>query len=159
PGIEISSSLEGNDLHVLGYFIDGSSPLLTTRLLRFREERRTRARQILQRLAELGVPGSEQEAFEAAGPGRGGRPHIAHALRRAGRVPPLDMAFQRSLGVRGAACVPRPAFASTEAVRLIRDTGGVAVLAHPASVATRLVEQLAASGLAGLEVWHPQHGA
>ena len=159
PGIEISSTLEGHDLHVLGYFIDGGSPALTARLLRFREERRTRAREILQRLAVLGVPVREEEVFEAAGPGVVGRPHIAQALLKSGHVPTIDAAFQRFLGVRGAAFVPRPAFASSEAVRTIRDAGGVAVLAHPATIAARLVEQLAASGLAGLEVWHPQHGA
>lgn len=158
PGIEISSSLEGHDLHVLGYFLDWRSPALVARLQRFGEERRARAREILKRLAVLGVPVGEDEVFEAAGPGVVGRPHIAQALLKAGHVPTIDAAFQRYLGVRGSAFVPRPAFASSEAVRTIRDAGGVAVLAHPASIPTRLVEQLAESGLAGLEVWHPQHG-
>ena len=157
-GIELSSSLEGNDLHVLGYFIDWRSETLGARLSRFRDERRARAREILHRLASLGVPVAEEEVFAAAGPGVVGRPHIANALLKAGHVPTIDVAFQRYLGTRGAAFVPRPAFHSGEAVRAIRDAGGAAVLAHPALIATRLVEQLAESGLAGLEVWHPQHG-
>ena len=157
-GIEISSTLEGNDLHVLGYFIDWRSETLGARLSRFRDERRARAREILHRLASLGVPVAEEEVFAAAGPGVVGRPHIANALLKAGHVPTIDVAFQRYLGTRGAAFVPRPAFHSGEAVRAIRDAGGAAVLAHPALIATRLVEQLAESGLAGLEVWHPQHG-
>jgi predicted metal-dependent phosphoesterase TrpH len=87
-----------------------------------------------------------------------GRPHIANALLKAGHVPTIDVAFQRYLGTRGAAFVPRPAFHSGEAVRAIRAAGGAAVLAHPAALATRFVEQLAETGLAGIEVWHPQHG-
>jgi predicted metal-dependent phosphoesterase TrpH len=157
-GIEISSTLEGNDLHVLGYFLDWRSEVLGARLERFREERRARARQILQRLASLGVPVEEEEVFAAAGPGVVGRPHIANALLRAGHVPTIDVAFQRYLGTRGSAFVPRPAFPSGEAVRVIREAGGAAVLAHPAAITTRLVEQLAEAGLAGIEVWHPQHG-
>jgi len=157
-GIEISSALEGNDVHVLGYFIDWHSATLASRLERFREERRARARAILDRLAALGVPVAEEEVFASAGPGVVGRPHIAHALLRAGHVPTIDVAFQRYLGTRGSAFVPRPVFPSSEAVRVIREAGGAAVVAHPASLATRLVEQLAGAGLAGIEVWHPQHG-
>lgn len=157
-GIEVSSTLEGQDLHVLGYFIDWRSETLAARLARFRDERRARARAILERLASLGAPVPEEEVFASAGPGVVGRPHIAQALLKAGHVPTIDVAFQRYLGTRGSAFVPRPAFPSPEAVRAIRDAGGAAVLAHPASIATRLVEQLAANGLSGIEVWHPQHG-
>ncbi len=158
PGIEVSSSLEGHDVHVLGYFVDTAHEPLRKRLVRFRDERRERALAILERLAALGLPVSADEVFAAAGPGVVGRPHIANALLRAGHVPSLDAAFQRLLGARGTAFVPRPAFASVEAVRMIREAGGVAVLAHPGALARRLVEQLAEAGLGGVEVWHPQHG-
>lgn len=158
PGIEISSALEGNDVHVLGYFVDWRSAALASRLERFRDERRARAHAILERLATLGVPVAEEEVFASAGPGVVGRPHIAHALLRAGHVPTIDVAFQRYLGTNGSAFVPRPAFHSAEAVRVIREAGGAAVVAHPAMLATRLIEHLAGAGLAGIEVWHPQHG-
>ena len=157
-GIEISSALDGNDVHVLGYFVDWRSTTLASRLARFRDERRARAHAILDRLATLGVPVAEEEVFASAGPGVVGRPHIANALLKAGHVPSIDVAFQRYLGTRGSAFVPRPAFHSAEAVRVIRDVGGAAVVAHPASLPTHLIEQLAEAGLAGIEVWHPQHG-
>jgi len=158
PGIEVSSAIEGQDVHVLGYFVDPAHEPLRARLLRFRDERRERALAILARLAALGLPISADEVFAAAGPGVVGRPHIAHALMRAGHVPSVDVAFQRLLGSRGSAFVPRPAFASTEAVGMIREAGGVAVLAHPGMLARRLVQQLVEAGLGGVEVWHPQHG-
>lgn len=157
-GIEISSLLEDHDLHILGYFLDPTSPALLERLDAFREERRQRAVAILDRLTALGVPVSSDEVFAAAGPGVVGRPHIAHALLRAGHVPSIEVAFQKYLGPRGGAYVPRPAFPSAAAIRTIHDAGGVAVLAHPNTIARRLVETLAGAGLDGVEVWHPQHG-
>ena len=159
PGIEISSTLEQHDLHVLGYFIDWGSRALTERLSVFREERRERTRAIVAKLETLGAGVAVEEVFAAAGPGVVGRPHIAQALVRAGHVPSIDAAFQKYLGSRGSAFVRRPAFASLDAVREIESAGGAAVLAHPGAVATRLVERLAEAGLAGVEVWHPQHGA
>lgn len=157
-GIEISSALEGHDLHILGYFLDPASLALRERLVSFREERRQRALAIIARLAELGVPVSADEVFESAGPGVVGRPHVAHALLRAGHVMTMEQAFQKYLGMRGEAYVPRPEFPSAEAIRAIRDAGGVAVLAHPGTLTTRIVEQLCEAGLGGVEVWHPQHG-
>lgn len=157
PGIEISSTFAGQDLHILGYFIDPESATLRERLARFRDERRQRALAIIARLAELGAPVSAEEVFASAGPGVVGRPHVAQALVRAGHVMTIELAFQKYLGPRGSAFVPRPAFPSAEAVRVIRDAGGVAVLAHPGLVARPTVETLAEAGLAGIEVWHPQH--
>lgn len=158
PGIEISSVLDGQDLHILGYFLDPASPPLLARLARFREERRERARSILSRLRELGAEVDDASVFASAGPGVVGRPHVAQALVRAGHVPSVDVAFQRFLGPRGEAFVPRPAFASQEAIATIREAGGAAVLAHPGSHVTLLqIERLRDAGLAGVEVWHPQH--
>ena len=158
PGIEISSLLEGQDLHILGYFLDAASPDLQCRLGRFRDERRDRARAILDRLRQLGAEVDDESVFAAAGPGVVGRPHVAQALVRAGHVPSVDVAFQRYLGPRGEAFVPRPAFPSEEAIATIRAAGGVAVLAHPGSALPVLqVERLHEAGLTGIEVWHPQH--
>ena len=159
PGIEVSSSFEGMDLHILGYFIDPHSQPLLAALERFRVERRERAIAIMARLAELGVPVDADEVFAAAGPGVVGRPHVAHALLKAGYVPTVDLAFQRYLGARGSAFVPRPEFPSSGAVRVIGEAGGVAVLAHPGALPRRIIETLAEAGLTGVEVWHPQHGA
>lgn len=158
PGIEISSLLDGQDLHILGYHLDADSPALRERLSKFREERRERARAILERLRQLGAGVDDESVFAAAGPGVVGRPHVAQALVRAGHVPSIDAAFQRFLGPRGEAFVPRPAFASEEAIATIRAAGGVAVLAHPgAALPVLQVERLHEAGLKGIEVWHPQH--
>ncbi len=159
PGIEISSSLDGHDLHILGYFIDSLSESLLARLASFRDERRQRALAIMARLQQLGVPVDEHAVFAAAEPGVVGRPHVAHALVRAGHVPSVDVAFQAYLGARGAAFVQRPAFHSEDAIACIREAGGASVLAHPgAHLPVTLVERLREAGLDGIEVWHPVHG-
>ena len=159
PGIEISSALDQLDLHMLGYFIDPTSEALREKLERFRTERRNRAQAILDRLSELGMPVDADEVFASAGPGVVGRPHVAQALVKAGHVPSIDLAFQRYLGARGSAFIPRPAFHSEDAIATIHDAGGAAVLAHPgASLPEHVVERLRDAGLDGVEVWHPQHG-
>jgi len=156
-GVEISSALDGQDLHILGYYIDPEHEPLRERLVRFQMERRERALQIVRRLAELGMSLDPEAVLEAAGPGAVGRPHVAAALVRAGHVGDLEEAFRRFLGARGAAFVARPAFHPEEAVRLIHAAHGVSVLAHPGLLSDAVVERLAAAGLRGVEVWHPHH--
>lgn len=159
PGIEISSALDGDDLHVLGYFIDHESESLRERLVAFRQDRRNRAHAILERLSELGVGVDEAAVFASAEPGVVGRPHVAQALVRAGHVPTVEAAFQQYLGPRGRAFVPRPEFHTEDAIGCIRDAGGAAVLAHPGpNLPVTVVERLREAGLDGIEVWHPMHG-
>jgi len=160
PGIEVSSTLEGMDLHILGYYIDPGDADLEDSLARFREERLRRAIEMVDRLRALGASVDPDVVIELAGPGVVGRPHVAEALVRAGHVDTVDDAFRRYIGAHGAAFVPRPAFRPEEAIAVIHSAGGVSVLAHPGpGLADLVVEQLAEAGLRGIEVWHPQHGA
>ena len=160
PGIEVSTSMDGLDLHVLGYFLDYGHPGLQSRLATFRQERRDRVSAIVGRLAELGAPVQLDSIFAAAGPGVVGRPHVAAALMEAGHVSTMDDAFRQFLGARARAFVPRPAFHPREAIEMIESAGGLSVLAHPgAHVSDRVVEELRDAGLSGIEIWHPQHGS
>jgi len=160
PGIEISTSHGGLDLHILGYYLDPANQELALRLTRFREERRERMRSMVERLGQLGAPVSLDQVFEIAGEGVVGRPHLAEALVRAGHAESAEDAFRRLLGSRGLAFVPRPAFSPEEAIALIHAAGGVSVLAHPGGgLVDSVVETLAARGLRGIEVWHPQHNS
>ena len=157
-GIELSSALDGMDLHILGYYVDPEDSRLRDRLLRFREDRRRRALAIVERLAAVGAPVDPEGVLRRAGPGVVGRPHVAEALVEAGHVESLDQAFRRFLGPQGVAFVPRPAFTPREAIELIHAADGVSVLAHPgALLSDEVVERLVDAGLRGIEVWHPQH--
>ncbi len=160
PGIEMSTAFEGADLHILGYYIDPDHGPLCERLVGFQEERRQRALAIVERLGEMGLPVDLDEVLKLAGPGVIGRPHVAEAMVRAGLVTDFDEAFERYLGAHAPAYVPRPAFSPGEAIKLIHAADGVSVLAHPGSqMPDGVIERLRISGLRGIEVWHPQHGA
>jgi predicted metal-dependent phosphoesterase TrpH len=158
PGVELSSALDRNDLHILGYYLDPEHEPLRARLRRFQAERRDRAGRIIERLGALGIRLDMDAVLAEAGPGVVGRPHVAAVLVRAGVVGNLDEAFRRYLGTQGAAFVPRPAFRPDEAIALIHASNGVSVLAHPGTqLSESVIERLVASGLRGIEVWHPQH--
>ena len=158
PGIELSSAMDGLDLHILGYYLDPEYPPLRQRLERFQDERRERAVRMMQLLDELGAPLDPDSVFDLAGPGVVGRPHVAGALLKAGHVASMDEAFKRYLGPNGAAFVPRPAFHPSEAIALIHEAEGVSVLAHAgAMMPDAVIERLRSAGLRGIEVWHPQH--
>jgi hypothetical protein len=160
PGIEISTAFEGADLHILGFYVNPEYGPLRERLALFQEERRQRARTIVERLRALGAPVEMEAVIELAGPGVVGRPHVAEALIQAGLATNFDDAFERFLGAQAPAYVPRPAFSPDEAIQLIHAADGVSVLAHPGSqMPDSVIERMRGAGLRGIEVWHPQHGA
>jgi 3',5'-nucleoside bisphosphate phosphatase len=160
PGVELSASEGRSDVHILGYFMNPATPGLDQELGRLRDGRRDRAERIVARLDELGVSVSLDRVLEIAGTGAIGRPHIATALVENGRATSIEDAFDRFLGYRGPAYVPKRALAPADAIALVRGAGGVAVLAHPGSLRRDdLIPNLKAMGLHGLEVWHPKHDA
>lgn len=159
PGIEISAVHDGRDVHVLGYFLDPSSPRLTEFLDRQRIDRRRRVLDMAERLHSLGHPIDPQPILEAATRGRSvGRPQIADALVAAGHVRSRDEAFRRFLEHGGPAFVPRRGASPAEVVRIIHDAGGLASLAHPGvHQRDHLIDALAAEGLDAIEARHSDH--
>lgn len=163
PGVELSVRAPQGTLHLLGYFPAVPGEPLRSRLTALAESRRGRAARIVARLAELGAPVDLDEVLASAA-GSVGRPHIADALVRAGYASSRTNAFDRYLSDRGPAYVPYDRLTPVDAIRLVRDSGGVPVLAHPASLGMSdrhlqsFVHSLASAGLAGIEVHRPDHG-
>lgn len=161
PGIEITAVDNGRDVHMLAYFIDTGSAVLTTFLERQRGLRVARVREIGVRLATLGV-GVDVESVLAAAltrPGSSvGRPQIARALVAAGHVESVQAAFENLLATGQPAYVPRTGPSPADVVRLVHDVGGVASMAHP-GVTKRddLIAPLADQGLDAIEVYHSDH--
>lgn len=153
PGVEISTFAGEVELHVLGYLIRHHEAALCSALERYRTSRMRRAREILARLEALGMRLAWERVQELAGRGSMGRPHIARALVEEGHVGSVAEAFDRFLGPGMPAHVPREKAVPEEAIGLIHDAGGVAVLAHPWAL-TEHVAALAARGLDGLEVYY-----
>jgi 3',5'-nucleoside bisphosphate phosphatase len=161
PGVEINTDVDEYEVHLLGYYIDHTRSDLQAFLARMRAGRIDRARTMVEKLRVLGVP-VEWSRVEAIAAGASvGRPHVARALVEARRVATVQEAFERFLGRHAQAYVPRLKVSPEEAVEAIRAAGGVSVLAHPGWASSGpvidRVPRLVAHGLAGIEVYYPDH--
>lgn len=163
PGIEFSAEHDGASLHILGYWVDPGDAVIEAELLRLTATRFRRGEMIVEKLRELGFDISIERVRELAGGDAIARPHIAEAMVEAGIVADEKEAFDRYISDDGAAYVPKHALPPMEALRLIGEAGGVCVLAHPGmwrgseTVPDELIEEMAAGGMVGLEVRHPDH--
>lgn len=161
PAIELSVEYRDQDLHVLAYWIDPTDPGLLTLLERASRARIKRARLIVSRLHGLGVRLSMDAVMEQARSSKSlGRAHIARALIEAGHVGTFADAFARYLGFGAPAYTPKETVSPVEALRVLREAGGVPVLAHPGVYQMDGTwEVLVRAGLAGIETDHPMHSA
>lgn len=162
-GIEISSRHDGVSIHLLGYLQDPTAPGLLAELERCRESRETRAQRIVELLSR-DLPLDWDDVLEHVEPGATiGRPHIAAALVAKHIVTSVNDAFASYLGNGSPYYAAHYAPDPVQAVRLLGEAGGVAVMAHPFAgrrgpiVDDSVIEAMAAAGMAGLEVHHPDH--
>lgn len=159
PGIELSIDDHRSEVHILGYFIDHENQALKKRLSLLQQGREGRVNLMLKKLKRLGI-GIDRKAVEKFSSGDSvGRPHVAKAMIELGTVKTLEEAFQKYLS-KGAACyVPRAKITSEEAICLIIQAGGVAVLAHPGYVGglSEIFPELLRAGLDGIEAYYPTH--
>lgn len=154
PAVEINVDYGRLELHILGYYLDPTSVELQVALAQLRAGRQDRARQMVERLAHLGLPLSWERVAAIAGEGTAiGRPHVAQALLESGYVGSIQEAFTSYIGHGGPAYVERFKLSPAEAISLIRRAGGVPVLAHPLMLMD-VVPQLVPQGLAGIEVYY-----
>lgn len=157
PGIELSAEQGDQEIHILGYYLDHRDAALRDKLGVLRHARRERAWRMVDRLAGMGMPVSWERVVRIAGDTSAfGRPHIARALRDSGFVGSIDEAFDRYIGLRGPAYVARYKLSPEEALRIIADSGGLPVLAHPWRH-EEIVPRLVTAGLAGLEAYYPRY--
>ncbi len=164
-GAEISCSRQGVSLHVLGYLFDPTDRELSGMLADLRDSRVVRARRMVELLEADGHLVSWEHVRDQA-QGAVGRPHVAQALVDAGLVDDLDEAFSPDwIGTHGRYWAGKHELDAVTAIEVIRAAGGVAVFAHPAAnrrgrtVGEAVIEEMAAAGLAGLEVDHVDHDA
>jgi 3',5'-nucleoside bisphosphate phosphatase len=160
PGAELTAEQDGNELHLLGYFIDTQNPSLLSRLARFQAVRQNRIHEMVARLNKLRVPLSAEAVFALANCRAPGRPHVARALVQAGLCVNLDEAFERFLKKNRPAWVPKFKMSAAEAIHLIHQAQGVAVLAHPGLNRTdQVIPGIVEAGLDGIECFHTKHPA
>ena len=160
PGAELTSEYKGKEFHILGYWLDTAAPALLSRLSGFQAVRTSRIRDMVQRLNQRGIPLTAEAVFAIANCRAPGRPHVARALVEGGHCATYDEAFERFLKKGRPGWVPKAKMEAATTIELIHAAGGAAVLAHPGLYhADRLIPELAAAGLDGLECWHTRHAA
>jgi len=158
PGIELTSQYENQEVHILGYFLDYQDKGLLDKLKPVRQNRIRRAHEMIKNLKGLGIELDPQTVFDIAAGGTVGRMHIARALVKDGWAGSTAEAFRKYIGDRSPAYVLGFRFSPEEAIKIIRDSGGVAVLAHPYILNNdEWIADFAASGLQGLEAYYPEH--
>lgn len=164
PGIEINLEHDRVTMDMLGYFLAGMpSAELQEELAELRAYRAERNQRMIDRLAELGMPLDPDDLAAAAENGAVGRPHIGEAMVRRGYVSSISEAFELYLRRGAPAWVDRRRLALGRALKLLRASGALPVLAHPGIIRTdaagldRIVREAARKGMAGIECYYPLH--
>jgi predicted metal-dependent phosphoesterase TrpH len=158
-GLEINSEDEDIDAHFLAYGLDRSNASLQDQLLAIRDARVGRAKGMLKKLAEMGMPVDWERVLKYAVDAQSiARPHIARAMVEAGFVASTQEAFDNYISDDGPAYVHRLKLTPQEVIDLVHGAGGAIVLAHPAHArTTHLIPQFVELGLDGVEVYYSDH--
>jgi len=158
PGIELTAEYDGLEIHILGYCLDYNREDLKDTLDSLKKNRIERVYKIIDKLRILGIKLNAQDVFDIAKQGTVGRLHIARALVKKGFVGSIFEVFHKYIGDKGPAYVCGFRLSPYEVIRLIKDVGGIPVLAHPYSLnRDDLIPQFVDYGLMGLEVYYPEH--
>lgn len=165
PGVELSVDCSSGVMHMLGYWMDVANPELVRQMAWIRDGREMRNRAMFEKLNALGFAMTWDEIVAFAGEDVVGRPHFAQVMLQKGYAKDKNEAFDKWLGDGKPGYADRPRLTAEVAVALIRQAGGVAVLAHPFSLhigkesMAALFVELAGVGLAGVECYYSEHSA
>ena len=159
-GSELSSEIDGVDVHILGYFVDINNVALKNKLQEMKEARYVRAKKMVRNLNRQGIDLRFETVLKIAGEGAIGRPHIATAMLQEELVYSFKEAFEKYIGYDSPAYVDKLKLSPAEVFRLILDSGGIPILAHPGITdVDHHIDSFVSEGLAGLEVYHSEHNA
>ena len=158
PGTELTAEINGYEVHLLGYFVDLSNARFLAEMSSFQNVRQDRIREMVARLNEIGVPLKAETVFKLASCRSPGRPHVARALVQEGFCTSVDEGFERFLKKHRHAWVPKRRMSAADAISLVHEANGLAVLAHPGLNRTDdMIPELVEAGLDGIECFHTRH--
>jgi predicted metal-dependent phosphoesterase TrpH len=171
PGIEINIQWTGDgdvsglgpggEFHLLGLGIHSPSNAFIAAIDELSRRREARNHEILDRMHELSIDVRWEDIVALSGGHSVGRPHFASMLVKKNIVKNKEQAFARYLKMGKPLYVPKAGLDFASAAALIRESGGIPVLAHPMSLYVAwgrlpdLIKALKAQGLMGIEAWHP----
>ena len=160
PGSELTAEQGGEEIHILGYLMDAENPKLLAELAKFQTIRQNRIHEIVQKLNAKKVPITAEAVMAIAKCRAPGRPHVARALVKAGHCATMDEAFERFLKKHRPAWVPKFKMSAEQAIALIHQAGGVAIMAHPGlNRSDDVIPPIIEAGLDGIECFHSKHSA
>jgi 3',5'-nucleoside bisphosphate phosphatase len=161
PGIEISVLYNDSEVHLLGYYIDQTSSAIHEYIQLLSDSRSERAQKIVDVLKKQGVNIPYELVLQKANGAPIGRPHIAQVMVEEGYVFSAYEAFQKFLGEKRSGDIPKFSLGIQQAVDIIKQAGGLAFWAHPATVqlGDEVLQALLRCGLDGIETIHPKHSA
>ena len=160
PGIEVSSSFDGTEIHILGLFVNSDDPVLAAMLENMRISRDRRNEKMLENLAADGISFTKEEICGDNPDTIITRAHIAHALVAKGICSGMDQAFKRYLQYGGRYCPQKEHLSPEEVVKTLISNGAFVALAHPFPYkfgdkkTEELIAHMADLGMKGLEVYH-----
>jgi predicted metal-dependent phosphoesterase TrpH len=158
PAVEFSCVITDvkKEIHILGYIKNYKDKNLRKLLKYFSDAREKRAKEIVAKLAELGIVIDFEAVKEIAGYGTVGRPHIAKAIVNTGAVRNVWQAFEKYLNEDAPAYLPKAAFSVDAAISAIHNAGGLASWAHPPlEIMRQHIDYYSKIGLDSIETWHP----
>ncbi len=157
PAIEFSCTLEGRDVHIIGYLTDCHNHDLLAWVSDFQQSRRLRLKEMVAILQSLGIDINLQEIEGDRRAESMGRPHVAEAMVRKGYVNTTNEAYDRYLRKGAPAFVPKKKVLPWEVIELINTCGGISVWTHPErEIFSSYIELLCSRGLHGVEAFNPK---
>ena len=163
PGVEFSTEYKDCEIHVLGYYLSEEYPPLRAKLEEFRDFRSTRNVRMVERLQEEGFSITMEDLTRRAPDSVLTRAHIARFLCETGQVPDIKTVFSEYIGEHCRCYIVRPKISPKEAVILIREAGGLAVLAHPVLYKLsegdlkQMIQEMKEAGMCGIEAVYSEN--
>lgn len=158
PGIEINTDYKGEQVHILGYYINYNNKKLLNKLNELKKMRKKRAKKIVKKLNQLGIKLKFKDVLKIAKSDVISRTHIATLLIKKDYVDSWEEAFDEYIGINSPAYVTRKKMTSVQAIKLIKKIGGKSVLAHPGLINKMdVIKEIIDMGIDGLEVFYYEH--
>ncbi len=162
-GVEISVEFKEKTMHIIGYAVNHKDDSLNEKLKILKKAREDRNPKILKKLNDFGFKMSYDEVKDEAGGGVVGRPHFAKVMLKKNYVSSTQEAFEKYLS-KGASCyVDKYRLEPEDGIKMIKESGGMAVLAHPLSLkldceeVRNVAKSLKDCGLEGIECFYRNH--
>lgn len=161
PGVEVSTTYQGNDVHILGYYMDIDNPDLNEMLRKIYDSRYGRAKQIVANLNSIGIQLEWMDVLKYAGENKYvGRPHIARAMIEKGVCKTIKEVFDVYLNNDSPVYVPKYRIDTEQGIKTIIQAGGIPVIAHPGRLEDdALIYDFIEMGIKGIEVYYASHSS